>query len=762
LAGKSKVYDEAMAMAANFRWDQNWSDAVKAYRAALEEFPNDSQALAGLGAAYLELEQTESAIRALQRALKADPANQEAMNTMGLALEISGRTSDAVKTYLYSGNMYAKTGQMEDAISIWEKAAQLDPGQVQARNNLAQAYARTGRYGQAVAELISVAAIYQQRDDPQKAHQFLQGALKLRPDDEYAQVALRALQNGDSIRVLEEEMRHGPDLPLDTPDADSHDEDPFDFDIDEDDEVAGNPREKATQMAMEELASILFEDEEAYAGQLSISKMELDAYIGQAIDWQTRGESSQAIEVYEHVINTGFNNAATHFALANLYLEGADYDQAIHYFNQAKQNKQYLSGANFSLGECYNAQGDVNQALRYYVEVLKAIDLENSNRASTKELESLYAALIDNYLSQGNDQATRRFVKTLVNFLSSKDWESKIVRARRRLGIDDDSSVSAWIEFLEAGQAEAILSAMADTAEYMRQNMLMTAAEECYWAIQRAPNYLPLHMRLAEVFLKQDRIEDSIRKYLAVAEVYRVRNNTNQVSAIYQRILKIAPMDITVRTKLIELNVAMSNYDAALEHYKTLADAYYQLAQVDRSLEIYQEALRLAPRSSGPRQWQISILYSIGDIYNQRVDWRNASQIYERVVQISPEDDKALLQLVDLYFKLGRHDEAIKMLDRLLALYNKQGKQTKMLQALQDMVELRPDEFILRKKLASFYVEFGMMQEALDQFSALSEMQLEAGLPDDAANTIEAIINLKPQNVENYRELLNKIRGGIY
>jgi hypothetical protein len=41
-------------------------------------------------------------------------------------------------------------------------------------------------------------------------------------------------------------------------------------------------------------------------------------------------------------------------------------------------------------------------------------------------------------------------------------------------------------------------------------------------------------------------------------------------------------------------------------------------------------------------------------------------------------------------------------------------------------------------------------------------MQLEAGLPDDAANTIEAIINLKPQNVENYRELLNKIRGGIY
>ena len=80
MAGKQKVYDEAMALAANYTWDQDWPNAIKSYRAALEEFPQDTAALTGLGMAYFELAQYESAVRALQRALQSDPANQDAID----------------------------------------------------------------------------------------------------------------------------------------------------------------------------------------------------------------------------------------------------------------------------------------------------------------------------------------------------------------------------------------------------------------------------------------------------------------------------------------------------------------------------------------------------------------------------------------------------------------------------------------------------------------------------------------------------------
>jgi hypothetical protein len=39
-------------------------------------------------------------------------------------------------------------------------------------------------------------------------------------------------------------------------------------------------------------------------------------------------------------------------------------------------------------------------------------------------------------------------------------------------------------------------------------------------------------------------------------------------------------------------------------------------------------------------------------------------------------------------------------------------------------------------------------------------MQLEAGLREDAARTIQTIISLGPDDVEGYRRLYAQIRGG--
>jgi tetratricopeptide (TPR) repeat protein len=762
LAGQRPIYDEAMASAANSSWEQNWPQAIRAYRTALEEFPNDAAALAGLGTAYFELAQYESAIRALQRALRADSTNQEAMKIMGGALEHLGRFRDAAKTYIYAGNVYAKAGQLDEAASIWEKAIEVDPDSIQARNNLIQAYVRLGKRALAVTEIITLAALYQEHDDSQKAKQYLQGALQVDADNTYARAALRALENKHAIRSVLQEMARTSGMEVETAQPEVTEEELLLLDLEEEEEAEpSDPREKTGQLALKELADVLFEDESQFDNQLSISKLEIDSYIGQAIDLQTRGRVDEAIKIYEQIIEAGFTHAAAYFTLASLHLAEARYEQAMTYLNQAKKDPNYLSGAHFALGECYQRLSNADQALRHFVEVLKISDLNNSHRTSTKELEQLYAALIDNYVSRGDDEATMAFVDSLVEFLSGKNWEDKIAIARRRLGVDDQDSVSAWIEFLEAGQAEAILSTMANTAEYIQRNILMTAAEECYRAIQQAPYYLPLHMRLAEIHLKQERVESAINKYLAVAEVYQVRENMAQVIAIYQKILKIVPMDVTVRSKLIDFYIKYSNIDAALEQYKILADAYYQLAQVDQSLEKYQEALKLAPRSSQPKAWQTDILYRMGDIYNQRVEWQNAVRVYEQLAKLSPEDDKALLQLVDLYFKLNQTDKAMTVLNGLMVSYNKQQKQAKMLQVLQDMVELRPQEFSLRKKLAAFYVQLGLTKQALAEYNTLGEMQLDAGLPDDAASTIETIIKLGPDDPDAYRRLLAQIRGGI-
>jgi hypothetical protein len=53
-----------------------------------------------------------------------------------------------------------------------------------------------------------------------------------------------------------------------------------------------------------------------------------------------------------------------------------------------------------------------------------------------------------------------------------------------------------------------------------------------------------------------------------------------------------------------------------------------------------------------------------------------------------------------------------------------------------------------------------MAREAIAEYDALGEMQLEAGLREEAAQTIQTIISLEPDDIEGYRRLYSQIKGG--
>ena len=219
-------------------------------------------------------------------------------------------------------------------------------------------------------------------------------------------------------------------------------------------------------------------------------------------------------------------------------------------------------------------------------------------------------------------------------------------------------------------------------------------------------------------------------------------------------------MDVTVRSKLIDLYISNKNIEQALDEYLILANSYYQLAQVDRALEKYNEALRLTANLENADPWKVEILGQIGDIYNQRFDWTRAATAFEELLQINPHDERILRQQVDLYFKQRKIDQAIEVLDRLLNVYQQREQPEIPLDLLKELVANYPEEMYLRQKLAEAYVQNRMKQSAIAELDALGEMQLEKGLRSQATRTIEAILELQPEDVEGYRRLLAQIGGG--
>jgi hypothetical protein len=118
------------------------------------------------------------------------------------------------------------------------------------------------------------------------------------------------------------------------------------------------------------------------------------------------------------------------------------------------------------------------------------------------------------------------------------------------------------------------------------------------------------------------------------------------------------------------------------------------------------------------------------------------------------------LALVDLYYKTGQSKRALQALDALLGIYHSADNKQKILAVLQETVQARPEEMGLRARLAATYAQHGMTKQAIAEYDALGEMQLEAGLREEAARTIQTIIGLGPDDIEGYRRLFSQIKGG--
>ncbi len=188
-----------------------------------------------------------------------------------------------------------------------------------------------------------------------------------------------------------------------------------------------------------------------------------------------------------------------------------------------------------------------------------------------------------------------------------------------------------------------------------------------------------------------------------------------------------------------------------------LADGYYHLAQMDQAREVYQEALELAARSDAGPRWTVRILHEMGDIDMQRVDWKRAIRVYERIRDTAPDDERARLTLVELYYRFNQPKLAIDELDGLLGTYRKSGDLERVLLVLEHAVQKRPDSIALRARLAQAYLNAGDAEKALEHLDKLGELQLEAGRHDDMKATVRAIIALHPPNVAEYQDLLNRL-----
>jgi tetratricopeptide (TPR) repeat protein len=759
VAGDQNKFQTAMMHADRFNQEGKWTEALRAYRFAIAEFPNNPAAIIGFGKAALSSGNTDLARKAFVQVLKINPTNLKALSNMGDIQERAGQLDAAAETYLKMGNVYASRNDLDTAIDSWIRATRLASGQVDAYRKLADALVQQGKIRPAAREFLTLAAVHQRRRNMEQALENIEMAAELLAGDPGVIAAFEAMQTGNPIQPNKISDTPPPpsEIRVDITDQFGDEDDPFGLDdlFGTDDEEVGSPPavvlvESAWQGGMQQLANLVFEGGDEPGSML----------IMQAIDLQSRDDVVEAIKNYQQAIDSGANHAALYFNLGLLYRQQGQLNEAAKMLKVAAQDDNYNVSSHFALGETYQASHDLNSAVEHFVEALKLIDMPTLSGQRSYEVAQTYSTLTDRYDTQSDPEKTSQFITALQNFFSDPEWEKKVYQARQRMNrISNEGHTMSLAEYLETPETEVVVTTLATTGDYMSRNMLLTASEECLRAIQQAPSFLPLHNRLADILLKQKCTDEAITKYLHISRVFQMRGQPDQTVSIYHKILNLAPMDVTVRSKLIDMYISFDDIPQALEQYLILADSYYQLAQVDRALEKYNEALRLDTDSDDVNRLKVEALTRMADIYSQRFDWAGASSAYEALLQINPTDEHTLRELIDLYYKQNKTKEATNALDNILAVYQRQSP-LQALALLKEFSSIYPDNMFLRQRLAVAYAQSNMTREAIAEYDKLGEMQMENGLREQAIQTIQAIINLGPDDLEGYRRLLAQIGGG--
>ncbi len=345
-------YTEAMKRGLVFNQQQRWKESLGAFRAAIGEFPKDAQAYAGLGDACFGLKMVDKALDCFKLAARYSGGNVEYLRRVADIQERMGRLSDAGRTYMAVGEVYLRRRQLDDAVSYWQLATRLEPGLLGTHKRLAMVFQRQNKTREAVREYLAIARILQQRGANNKAVQMAKAAMRLDPDNPDVLQAIELIRHGAEAFDVKPE----PEVAA-TAVAEPDEDDVSGmvrqmasaFEAERKQKIkqkkrADDPVSVARRRAQDALAEEIFREEEddETVGPGELSKLERDALIGQAMDFESRGQVDDAIGCYEKAIHGGLKLPAVHFMLGLLYLNKKNLAQARTAFERAVLDGAYI------------------------------------------------------------------------------------------------------------------------------------------------------------------------------------------------------------------------------------------------------------------------------------------------------------------------------------------------------------------------------------------------------------------------------------
>src|SRR5258706_7889747 len=194
------------------------------------------------------------------------------------------------------------------------------------------------------------------------------------------------------------------------------------------------------------------------------------------------------------------------------------------------------------------------------------------------------------------------------------------------------------------------------------------------------------------------------QKLLGTAEKFVQQGKLQNAISEYEKILKNDPKDLTVNNTVGDLYARLGETAKAIECFKSVGDAYAAQGFTVKGIAMYKKITKIHPSVDGSLK--------LAELYTQQGLFNDARAQY--------------LQVAEDFLKNGDFEQAVRLFQKVL--------------------EMDPENTAMRIKLAEVYVRLGKKTEAWEIFSAAAESARSRGSLGASEEILQRMLSLDPGN----------------
>ena len=194
------------------------------------------------------------------------------------------------------------------------------------------------------------------------------------------------------------------------------------------------------------------------------------------------------------------------------------------------------------------------------------------------------------------------------------------------------------------------------------------------------------------------------QKVLSAAEKFVQQGKLQNAIAEYEKVRKHDEKDLTVANTIGDLYSRLGDTEKAIECFKAVGDAYAAQGFTVKGIAMYKKITKLQPSMDGSLK--------LAELYTQQGLFNDARAQY--------------LQVAEEFMKNGDLEQAVRLFQKVL--------------------EMDPENVPMRVKLAEVYVKLGKKKEAWEIFSAAAESLRARGSLPAAEDILQRMLVLDPSN----------------